>query len=122
VVAKYEDECGRKSIRKITHPIGSASQRRADLQAVHIGLATIVRSMRKACTVRVLCPKELYPILESGKLADEDADVLTEIVRWTTFYSDFKFTPCDEDTLLGRDLAKDCAESQSGTDTGTVVE
>ena len=71
---------------------------------------------------KILIDEQTNEYLKISFSPDEDSDVLAEILRWTTFYDSLKFVPCDDDTLLGQDLAKECAESQSGTDTGTVVE
>jgi hypothetical protein len=51
----------------------------------------------------------------------DDADVIGEARRWVTFYTNLSFAPCVIENMLGLNRAKECAESQSGSDTGTVV-
>jgi len=128
---EFVDEYGRKSTRKITHPIGNASEARAHLQAAHMALASVIRSMRRLSTVELRCPAIVGVVVreEMGKLCDDSCyrddvvgneDVIGEINKWSTFYDKLRFVPLAADDLLGRYDAKQCAESQKGSDTGTV--
>ena len=123
---EFEDEYGRKSNRVITHPIGNASADRAHLQAAHLALASIIRPMRRMANVKLVCPAAVKAILdetdpEYSEVQKENNDVVGEARKWITFYDKLRFVPCSVQDLLGLDEAKACAESQKGSDTGTVV-
>ena len=122
---EFEDEYNRRSTRKITHPIGNASEDRAHLQAAHLALASVVRPMRKISVVELHCPTVVCDAMQEGRTPDSPAeandDVIAEIRRWTTFYDKLRLVSCDADDLPGRQDAKQCAESQKSSDTNTVV-
>jgi len=123
ITMEFDDEYGRKSTRMITHPIGNATVRRANLQAVHLALAAVVRPMRKIADVMVVCPEDIKNILDNPAHPEEadNTDVIGEIRKWITFYTRLRFVSWSVESIPGYDKARECAESQSGSDTGTVV-
>ncbi len=126
VTMEFEDEYGRKSKRVITHPIGSASLERAHLQAAHLALASVVRRMRRISNVKFYCPLCVQEVLDEtnpkfSEVKVDNVDVIGETKRWVTFYTSLSFVACVAHNMLGVDQAKECAEFQFGSDTGTVI-
>ena len=126
VTMEYEDEYGRKSKRVITHPIGNGSIDRAHLQAAHLALASVVRPMRRIANIRLVCPGRVRAILdesdaEYSESQEDNIDIVGEARKWVTFCDHLRFIPSLVEDILGVDQARECAESQSGSDTGTVA-
>ena len=126
VTMEYEDEYGRKSKRVITHPIGSGSIDRAHLQAAHLALASITRPMRRIANIGLICPERVRAILdesdaEYSESQRDNVDIVGEARKWITFYDRLRFIPSLVEDISGVDRARECAESQSGSDTGTVA-
>jgi len=126
ITLEFEDEHGRKSRRVISHPIGNASVNRAHLQAAHLALAAVVRPMRRTANVVLVCPGHVKAILDKSDtdyLESQvyDRDIVSKVRKWTTFYNKLQFALSAAEDIPGFNEAEECAESQSGSDTGTMA-
>jgi len=118
----FKDEYGRKRNRIITHPIGNAPLNRAHLQAAHLALASVVRSMRRVALVTLICPACVKAALDDTdpEYCEIGDAVVGELRKWASFYSRLRFVSSAGEDIPGFDRARECAESQSGSDTGTI--
>lgn len=118
VVLHYKDTHGRILIRKMSYPLGIADLLWANLQAVRLALASVTRPLRKSARLTLIVDNNVVGPL-SGDDVDEHIELLREIRKLLSLFSNLKIVGLNATDLAPYEDARHCAETQVATDSGT---
>lgn len=126
VILYCVDDEHREAKRVISHPTGLAAKNYAEISAMTLGLASVVKKYRKDAIVTLHVPKHLVGFLEKSgdeykKNSNAYKDELGKLRQWAGFYNNLNIQPAQKKGVLKDCLAeaKVCADNQKPKDTRT---
>jgi hypothetical protein len=125
VILEAVDSVGRKVSRTISYPVGNCTTPCAEINAARIALASVVKKYRKEAIVTLHVSPYVAKLFEmEGENfktnPKKNAEQVAELRRWSGYFEKLKVKASSRDDLMiPLDLAKQCAETQNKSDTGT---
>jgi len=120
-----KDSVGRISTRKLTHAAGNSTQPQANLKSALLGLMSVNAAMRAHDTELCVIPYvEQQLQQEDGKFKTtpkKNVELVDKLRSVVALFPRLRISVADKDTLrLIFEDARQCAELQNETDTGTI--
>jgi len=129
VLLDYSDDYDRTADRVICQPVGGSTKPRAEIMAATYGLMSISRKkFRKSCEVVLHVPQYIAGLLETVEDGNyksspkKNPDEVAELRLWVSYFDNLRAVAASkEDLTRCLNLAKECADTQKASDTGTRV-